>query len=258
MRIPPGVAVVAIAASSLAAACSDRALPTKPVTVTGVSGTAGGAAGMGGAGAGGVDPGAPAGVLGWAIPVGTQAEPAVPGSTAVTAVVGAEDGGTIVAGSYKGRIRFAPDYVLDSGRRAGFVARYRSDQRFVWERVLFSADGDVVIADAALVGGGEVVVVGWFGGTLIVGQDDTQVRVTSAGALDLFAARFAGDGCWTERRHAVARKPRRDGGYRPRAVECVVPLDAVDMNVDETGDNIAVLDIDDSRMRRSPARALDC
>ena len=201
MRFPPGVAVMAIAALPLAMACSDRPLPTEPVTGTGAAGTGGGAAGMGGGGAGGVDQGTPAGVLGWAIPVGTQAEPAVPGSTAVTAVVGAEDGGAIVAGSYKGRIRFAPDYMLDSGRRAGFVARYRSDQRFVWERVLFSADGDVVIADAALVGGGEVVVVGWFGGTLIVGQDDTQFRVTSAGGLDLFAARFAGDGSvrWVHR-----------------------------------------------------------
>ena len=201
MRSPLGVAIAAIAALPLSAACGDRPLPTTSVTVTGASGTGGGAAGMGGGGAGGGDPGTTAAVLGWAIPVGIQAEPAVPGSTAVTAVVGADDGGAIVVGSYKGRIRFAPDYLLDSGRRAGFVARYRSDQRFVWERVLFSADGEVVIADAALVGGGEVVVVGWFGGTLIVGQDDTPLRVTSAGGLDLFAARFAGDGSvrWVRR-----------------------------------------------------------
>jgi hypothetical protein len=204
MRFPPGVAVVAIAALPFAAACRDRPLPTEPVTMTGVSGTGGGAAGTGGGGGGGVDPGTPAGGLAWAIPVGMQAEPAVPGSTAVTAVVGAEDGGAIVAGSYKGRVRFAPDYLVDSGLRAGFVARYRSDQRFVWGRVLFSADGEVVIADAALVGGGEVVVVGWFSGTLIVAQGATPFRLTSAGGLDLFVARFAGDGS--------ARWVRRAGG----------------------------------------------
>ena len=60
--------------------------------------------------------------------------------------------------------------------RPGFVARYRSDQRLVWERVLFADERAVVVADMALVGGGEVVVVGWFGGTLIVGQDDTPIR----------------------------------------------------------------------------------
>jgi hypothetical protein len=200
MRFLPRAAAVVAAALLLPAACSERPLPTAPVTpvgaagTSGAAGTGGGGAGTGGGGAGGVAPRAPAGVLGWAIPVGMQAEPAVPGSTAVTAVVAADDGGAIAGGSYKGRIRFAPDYVLDSGRRAGFVARYRSDQRLVWERVLFSADADVVVADVALIGGSEIVVVGWFGGTLIVGQDDTQFRLASAGGMDMFAARFAGDG----------------------------------------------------------------
>jgi hypothetical protein len=180
-------------------ACSERPLPGAP-GIPGDAGLAGaaGAAGMdGGAGAGGRDAaeaGVPPGLLGWAIPVGTQADPMTPGSTAVTAVVGMEDGGAIVAGSYKGSVRFAPDYRLDSRVGAGFLARYRSDQRFVWASVLSASGGDVVVADIALVGGSEVVAVGWFGGTLIAGQDDSPMRLTSAGGLDIFVARFAGDG----------------------------------------------------------------
>jgi hypothetical protein len=118
-----------------------------------------------------------------------------PGSTAVTAVIAVDDGGTIVTGMFEGGVRFAPDYRVDATARTGFVARYRRDQRFVWQRSLAASGGEMVVSDMAVLGGGEVVIVGWFAGTLVVsGHGDSELRFTSAGGLDLFAARFAGDG----------------------------------------------------------------
>ena len=141
-------------------------------------------------------------MLDWAIAVAPQATPTVPGSADVTAVLAADDGGAIVAGSFHGGVAFAPDYSADGGKGTGFVARYRRDQRLVWQTAFSSEGGAVVVADMAALGDGETAVAGWYDGTLVIPKgDDSFLRLPSAGDLDLFVVRLASDGSvrWAKR-----------------------------------------------------------
>ena len=146
------------------------------------------------------------GVLDWAVAVGSQPAPDAAGSTTLKAVVATDDGGAIVAGSFTGSVAFAPDVVRDGSPGAGFVARYRSDQRLVWLQVLNADrlgmdDGHLVVADMAWLGDGEIVVAGWFDGRLAAQRDVSPMGATSAGGLDAFVARLASDGSvrWMKR-----------------------------------------------------------
>jgi hypothetical protein len=147
------------------------------------------------------DAGAPAGVLDWGVPIGTQPSPAAAGGTVVKAVVAADDGGAIVAGSFTGSVAFASDAVRNGTPGSGFVARYRRDQRLVWVHVLGADNGHVIVADMAALGAGEIAVAGWFDGTLIERRDVAPIAVTSAGESDAFVARLASDGSvrWIKR-----------------------------------------------------------
>ena len=111
-------------------------------------------------------------LLDWAIPIGSQPSPAAAGSTTVKAVVATDDGGAIVAGSFTGSIAFAPDTSSTARASSGFVARYRRDQRLVWVHVVRRRRRTVVVADMASLGSDEVVVAGWFDGTLVVSSSD--------------------------------------------------------------------------------------
>jgi hypothetical protein len=151
------------------------------------------------------DGGARPGVVDWGIPIGSQPSPAVGGATTVKAVIATDDGGAIVAGSFTGSVAFAADAVYDGTPGAGFVARYRGDERLVWVRVLRadalgSNDGHVVVADMASLGNGETVVAGWFDGRLAV-EPAVPDDGTSAGGLDAFVVRLASDGSvrWAKR-----------------------------------------------------------
>ena len=137
------------------------------------------------------------GSLAWAIPVGAGAPGG--GSTTVTALVPLSDGGVIVTGQLAGTVSFAPDKTLTAAAGAGnaFVARYRADQRLVWARPLSATGQALVIAGAAGLPGDELVIVGWFAGTLtlpFVPEGGLPRPIDSAGGLDLFAARLASDG----------------------------------------------------------------
>jgi hypothetical protein len=140
------------------------------------------------------DAGAPPGVVDWGLPIGSQPSPAAAGSTVVKAVVATDDGGAIVAGSFTGMVAFAADAIRDGTPGAGFVARYRRDQRLVWVHVLAADSGHVVVADMASLGDGEMAVVGWFDGTLVEHRDASPIAVASAGGQDIFVARLASDG----------------------------------------------------------------
>src|SRR6266496_1532355 len=144
-------------------------------------------------------------VVDWGVPIGSQPSPAVAGATNVKAVIATDDGGAIVAGSFTGSVAFAADAVHDGTRGAGFVARYRRDQRLVWVRVLradalASNDGHVVVADMASLGNGETAVAGWFDGRLAV-EPAVPSDGTSAGGLDAFVVHLASDGSvrWAKR-----------------------------------------------------------
>jgi hypothetical protein len=153
-----------------------------------------------------VDAGPQPGVLDWGIPVGTQPSPAVAGSTTVKAVVATDDGGAIVAGSFTGSVAFAADAIRDGTPAAGFVARYRRDQRLVWVQVLRadavgSNDGHLVVGDMTALGDDEVAVAGWFDGRLAAPANLPSADATSAGGLDAFVVRLAADGSvrWAKR-----------------------------------------------------------
>ncbi|HEY7370973.1 MAG TPA: hypothetical protein VIF57_02260 [Polyangia bacterium] len=140
------------------------------------------------------DAGVPPGLVDWGVPIGSQPSPAAAGATVVKAVVPADDGGAIVAGSFTGMVAFAADAIRDGTPGAGFVARYRRDQRLVWVHVLAADAGHVVVADMAALGNDEIAVAGWFDGTLAEHRDVSPIAVTSAGGQDLFVARLASDG----------------------------------------------------------------
>jgi hypothetical protein len=149
-----------------------------------------------------VDAGVQPGVLDWGVPIGSQPSPSAAGSTVVKAVVAADDGGAIVAGSFTGSVSFAPDTTRDGTPGSGFVARYRRDQRLVWVHVLGAEDGRVVVADMASLGDDETAVAGWFAGTLVERRDADPIAVASAGGLDAFVARLASDGSVRWIKHA--------------------------------------------------------
>src|SRR4051812_31317215 len=160
--------------SLMAAGCGDRALT---VAVPDAGAPPDGAAVEVGPAPGSVSAAAPAGVPG-----------ETGGATTLGPLVALSDGGVVVAGTFSGSVAFAPDKVLAaSGPHDGFVARYRRDMRLVWVVPLVSGGEQVVIADAAVLAGDEVVIAGWFSGALKVGGQ----ALASAGGLDAFAVRLA-------------------------------------------------------------------
>ena len=191
----PGPATILAACVMALPACSDRPLSPGSASDGGDAGADAAADGAAGAAPGMVD---------WGVPIGSQPSAAAAGTTVVKAVIPTDDGGAVVAGSFTGSVAFAPDAVRDGTPGAGFVARYRSDQRLVWVHVLGADGGRVVIADMASLGDGEIAIAGWFDGTLVEARDADPIAVTSAGASDLFVARLASDGS--------VRWIRRSGG----------------------------------------------
>src|SRR5262245_33618771 len=125
-------AVVGVASLTLAA-CERAPLPFVAADA-GVIDTASpsdaGGAGDGGGGDGGADAARVVPAVDWAISVGGQVSPSVPGATELSGVAPLDDRGAIVAGNLKGTVAFAADRVMVAGPRgSGFVARYRRDQR---------------------------------------------------------------------------------------------------------------------------------
>src|SRR5262245_21067209 len=160
-----------------AAACSSRPLPGEPEPPADDAGVDSGAVDV-------VVPtpdgGVPPGLVDWGVPIGSQPSAAAAGATVVKAVVPTEDGGAIVAGSFTGMVAFAVDAMRDGATGAGFVARYRRDQRLVWVHVLAADAGHVGVADMAALGNDEVAVAGWFDGTLAEHRDTAPISVPSA------------------------------------------------------------------------------
>jgi hypothetical protein len=60
-------------------------------------------------------------------------------------------------------------------------------------------------------------------------------------------ARCAGHGRRTKRRHAISWQSRRNSGHRFTWIERVMPIDAVNVHVDEARDDVAFAGVDDRR-----------
>ncbi len=189
MHVPPnGRAFLPAIVSTVLATIAAAGCSARPLSIADQGPPDAGATGAAGAAA---QPGR----FDWGIPVGAQTAPSVPGWTVAAGVVAAEDGGAIIAGRFGGTIAFAPDKTLFADPAgAGFVARYRSDQRLVWVTPLAATEGTVIVADLAALGGDEVVVAGWYTGTLGLPPGGGTRALSNAGGSDLFVARLAGDG----------------------------------------------------------------
>ncbi len=105
-------------------------------------------------------------------------------------------GNVVVSGFFRGRINFGQGPADSAAVRSGFIAKYDSAGELAWNRVLIGTEACDVVglgADAD----GSIVTLGTFSGTLDLGQGP----ITSAGANDIFLARYNSDGSlrWARR-----------------------------------------------------------
>jgi len=116
------------------------------------------------------------------------------------------DGSALVTGCFGGAATFGAGEpretsLTSAGGSDIFIARFSPDGRLAWARRAGGADDDDGIAAAAL-GGNSVAVVGYFGGVATFGPGGPdETRLASAGAHDIFVARYGPDGAlaWARR-----------------------------------------------------------
>ena len=108
-------------------------------------------------------------------------------------------GGVLVAGSFRGEATFGRDEaaettLLSAGSADAFLARYDAEGRLIWAR----ADGGTSAERAASIAAepdGGAWVTGSFGAEAVFGAGETQeTTLQTTGSLDLFLARYDGDG----------------------------------------------------------------
>jgi hypothetical protein len=178
-RLP---AVAAIASTSLAvvvagvAACSvdcDDARRCGPQVLDE------GAAGSAGAGGGGgTDPS-----VVWAQSFG-DAEPQLASGVALAA-----DGGTVVAGSFRGSVTIGATSRTSAGGEDALVFRLDGDGNPLWVKRFGDANLDAAVA-VGLDGSGNVYLAGTFAGSIDLGGG----AMPSMGGVDVFVAKLTGDG----------------------------------------------------------------
>lgn len=106
-------------------------------------------------------------------------------------------GETFVAGAFEGSMTLAGStFVATAGGYDGFLAKFSSTGAAVWAHQYGGSGPDAVTAVAAL-SDGSIVATGLFRGTVDFGGGP----LTSAGGLDIFVLRLAGDGShvWSRR-----------------------------------------------------------
>jgi hypothetical protein len=98
------------------------------------------------------------------------------------------NGDVVVTGSFTGTVDFGGGGLVSAGSSDIFVAKYSGmDGSYLWSKRFGSTTNDEGRA-VAVDSGGNVVVTGGFSGTVNFGGTD----LTSAGALDIFIAKFSG------------------------------------------------------------------
>ena len=182
---------------TLAAGAFDGELAAAAAAITAVGGDDGFAALL-----------SPAGELGWAVSLGGSA-----GDELAAAAVGAK-GELAVAGFADGAAALGSARLTGEGHPAAVVARLDpATGRAVWVRALPASGYSVATALAWT--GGDVVVAGYYGGTL----DPTGAALHGGGALDLWVARLSGaDG--------AVRWIHRGGGPGTDAVQAIAVTDS--------------------------------
>ncbi len=137
------------------------------------------------------------GALLWAKQAGDEG---IADASGVAAYAG---GGAVVTGNFDSTITFdrglaTQTTLTTAGQRDMFVAKLNADGTVAWAKVGGGTQYDYGLAVASLADGGAVVT-GYFQGSAIFGEGDNQVTLTSAGAEDIFVAKYAADGSlsWT-------------------------------------------------------------
>jgi hypothetical protein len=162
--------LAATSGGAIAAGAFDGELTAGGMTATAVGGDDGFAASL-----------SPAGEVRWAITLGGTA-----GDELAAAAVGSQ-GQVAVAGFADGAASLAGTQLAADGHPAALVARLDpATGKPAWIRTLGSSG--YAVATALAWAGADVVVAGYFGGTL----DPAGARLNGAGALDVFVARLAG------------------------------------------------------------------
>lgn len=149
-----------------------------------------------------------AGSLAWARQIGGQLVDIGRG-----VALGANDT-LYVAGQFSTSVSFGNGVALNSqGQGDGFLVRYDRDGTPQWAARIGSPTGDAAFAVAPI--GADVIVVGFFSGTATLSQANgaAGATLTSAGASDIFVARYnaVGNLLW-------ARQAGGSGNDVPRAV----------------------------------------
>lgn len=103
----------------------------------------------------------------------------------------APNGDVVVVGAFRGTIDFGDGPHASAGNSEAFVLRLDAGGTFVWARVFGGAEADFTNS-VAIDASGEVVVTGYFGGSVDLGGG---VR-PGAGNADAFVARYGADGAY--------------------------------------------------------------
>ena len=101
------------------------------------------------------------------------------------------DGNTVVTGSFSGEIDFGDgkDAIPSQGKSDVFVAKFSKDGEIVWAKQ-FGGSGVDIGYDVALDQHGNIILTGFFQGTINFGGD----AMDSAGRYDIFLLKLNGDG----------------------------------------------------------------
>ena len=121
------------------------------------------------------------------------------GLDAAYAVALSSDGGAVLVGSFEGTFtfgRFDMPLLISAGGKDVFVAKFDGSGRHVWSR-RFGGTGHDEARGVAVDGAGNVLVAGWFAGSVDLGGG----VLTSAGGLDNFIAKYdqSGGHIWSRR-----------------------------------------------------------
>ena len=104
---------------------------------------------------------------------------------AAEAVAVDASGNVIVTGNFEGTVDFGGGALTSTGSRDIFVAKFGSDGAHLWSKS-FGAGDDQITQAVTVDASGNVIVTGWFYGTVDFGGG----ALTSAGSFDIFVAKF--------------------------------------------------------------------
>jgi Bacterial Ig domain/Putative binding domain, N-terminal len=107
-----------------------------------------------------------------------------------------KNGNVVVVGGFSGSVDFGGGTVASTNGQEMFIVKYDASGTYLWSRQISSSGGNQATG-VAVDSNNNLVVVGWFAGTIDFGAGP----LSSAGSWDIFVAKFAPDGTlvWAKR-----------------------------------------------------------